>query len=229
MALRVLVFLAVLSCGCGSYFTEAGHDAATGAVGGVTSPDATKRLSDLTAAATKSARDELLGPNTDAELRALLERLDPEIQKLLRDTAATAREQLNTLITQELEARVRQLLRSSIDEALDAKTLGEANALREELVGTPLQKDLDALIDAAAPHLSAALAQAVQTSLAPLQSDLGKIKVDADTAAQKWKPIAIGFAVGTGILLICLVLAVLVIRSHHRMIATLMRERVARV
>jgi hypothetical protein len=221
----LLLVVILFGCGCGSYFTGIGQNAAAGAVNGATSNDATNKLSGLTTAATKAARDEALGPTTDADLKKLIADLDPELQKVITDTGTTTRAQLNTLITQALQEKVQKALRLSIDEALGAKTMTEANALREELVGPPLQKDLDAIIDSVAPHLAQAVQQAVQSSLAPLQTDVTSIKSQADLEAAKWKPIAIGFGVGTGILLICLVLAVYVVRSHHQVIQTLVRER----
>lgn len=212
--------IALTCCGCGSYFKGVGQNAATGAVDGITTDDSKKKLTGLVTDATKAARDEALSPETDQK-----------VQKLITDSGATARAQLETLTTS-LQTRLRQTVRLSLDELGSPKTLKDADALREELVGPPLQKDVNDLIDAAAPHLASAVQQAVQSSLAPLKTEEATLKADADQEASKWKPIAIGFGVGTGILLVCLVFAAFLLRhhrrlidSHQRLIETLIRQR----
>ena len=216
---RLVLLLALGLCGCGStYFTGLGHDAAQGALNAVTSDAAKKQLSGLSTAATKAARDEALGPTTDAEL-----------QKLVLSTGKTTRAQVDELvaglITEALQAKLKQTVRQAIDEAFGKTTLKEAAALREELVGTPLQQDLDHLIDAAAPRLAKAVQQAVQASVAPLTKDANQLKTEADQEAAKWRPVAIGFAVGAGILLICLIFSAFVILNHRRVIEALAKQR----
>lgn len=206
---RLLLSISILVTlsGCGSYFTNMGHNAANGALDAVTSDDAKKKLAGLTTDATKAARDEALGPDTDAKL-----------QKLITDAGLTTRQQLEQLITDALQERIRKTVRIAVDEVGSPMTLKEADALREELLGAPLQKDINDLIDAAAPHLAAAVQQSVQSSLQPIKTEESAIKTAADAEAAKWKPIAIGFAVGSGFLLVCLILAVILIRGHRKMI-----------
>lgn len=212
---RVLLsILITLCCGCGSYFTNMGHNAANGALDAVTSDDAKKKLAGLTTEATKAARDEALGPDTDAKL-----------QKLITDAGVTTRAQLEQLITDALQERIRKTVRIAVDEVGSPKTLSDADTLRERLVGAPLQKDLNDLIDAAAPHLAAAVQQSVQSSLQPIKAEESSIKTAADAEAAKWKPIAIGFAVGSGFLVVCLVFAYLLLRHHRQVIETLVAAR----
>ncbi len=216
MGARLIVLLLALEvCGCGSYFTGVGHDAASGALSAVTSDDTKKKLVSLTTEAVKGARDEALGPTTDAEL-----------QKLVNDTAATTRAQLNEMITVTLQERVRQTIRLAIDEALGKYTLKEADTLREELFGVPLQHDLDQLIDAAAPHLTQAVQGAVQQAVqTAIQTSVTPLKTDVDQEAAKWRPIAIGFAVGTCLLVICLIFVAFALVSHRKVIEALVKER----
>jgi hypothetical protein len=218
VARLALLLLILACCGCGSYFTGVGQSVGAGIVSGATSDDAKKKLSGLTADAVKAARDEALGPKTDAELRKLIADTDVELQKLVADTGAATRAQVNEVLTRTLQERLRQTIRLTIDEAFGPTTLREAGVLREELVGPPLQRDVDALIDAAAPHLAKAVQQAVQVSITPL-------KTSADEEAAKWKPIAIAFAVGTGFLLICFAFGVYVIQGHRKVIHTLLTQR----
>ena len=190
-----------------------GQNAATGAVNGVTSDDSKKKLDTLVTDATKAARDEALGPDTDAKL-----------QKLVTDTGATTKTQLEAL-TLVLQQRLRQTVRLSLDELGSPKTLQDADKLREELVGGPLQQDLNNLIDAAAPHLAAAVQQSVQSSLTPIKTAESTLKTDADAEAAKWKPIAIAFAIGCALLVVVLVFAYLLLRHHRQVIDTLVRAQ----
>ncbi len=216
-AVRLVVLLVLTCCcGCGSYFTSWGHDAATGAIDAVTNDNARKRVAALTTDAVKAAREEALGPTTDAEL-----------QRLVTAAGDTAKAQLNTMVVQltaTLQVQLRQMVRAAINEALGTTTLKEVGALREEVAGPPLQKDIDALIDSASPHLTQAVQQAIQTSLAPLKIEVSTLKTDADAEAAKWKPIAIGFAIGCGFLLIGLIFGVYVLRSHRRIIESLLAQ-----
>ncbi len=208
-----LVFV-MFCCGCGSYFTGWGHDAASGALGAVTSQEAEQKLNALTTGAVKAARDEALGPATDADL-----------QKLVRNMGTATRAQLDEMVqevTATLQAKLREMLRGAIDEALGATTLKRVGGLREELAGSPLQRDLDALIDSASPHLTKAVQEAVQASIAPIKIEVSTLKTDADAEVAKWKPLAIGFAVGCGCLVICLIFGAFTLRSHRQIIEKLL-------
>jgi hypothetical protein len=229
----VILALSLLSCGCGTLLAGAGQSTATGAVNGITSDASKQKIDSLVTDATKAARDEALGPNTNAQLQTLVSNSDTALQKLLTDTDArvqamitnagvNARGQLDTAISNKVQERLQQTIRLTIDEALGSATLQEADALREELVGAPLQKDVDALIDSAAPHLNQVVQQAVTQAV---QSSITPIKTTADAEAAKWEPIAIGFAVGTALLILCIVILVHVLRSHKQVIDTLMKER----
>ncbi len=93
--------------------------------------------------------------------------------------------------------------------------------LREELAGPGLQKDVDDLIDSAEPHLNQAVQQAVQAALQPVKVEVSNLQTQASAEATTWKPIAIGFGIGAAILLICLILAVVLVRNHTNTIRTL--------
>jgi hypothetical protein len=196
-----------LSCGCGSYFTEAGHDLTVGAMQEATSDASKKKLTELATSAVQGARNEALGSTTQAD-----------IDKLVVSIGDSVRAQLNTLITAQLQAELRQLVVVIVNDLLGANTLHKADELREELVGAPLQKDIDALIAIEVPKITIAIEHSIQTPLAPIVNTV-------DQEAAKWKPIAVGFAVGSGCLLLCLVFALLIIRSHHNTIVKLLRER----
>lgn len=223
----VVCFVALLTCGCGAYFTGAGHDAAQGAVNAVTSDDSKKklmaletnaiatatddenkkRLTALVTALTKAAREDALGPETSAA-----------IQKLVKETGITTRAELDQIITAKLQDKLRETVRKILDEALGPATVKETGVLREELLGKPAQDDVNALIDAAAPHLAAATQQAVQAALVPVKSETDSLRTAADSEAAKWKPIAIGFGVGGGCLLLCVVVLTIALRSHRKVI-----------
>lgn len=198
----LIACMIVLTCGCSPYFTGVGHDLTMGAMDEVTSPSSKKHLTELAITAVRGARNEALGPTTQDELR--------QVVVVLGDSL---REQLNTIITQELRAQVKQLVRMVVDELLGTNTLAKVGALREELVGQPLQHDLDALIAAEVPKLTLQ----IQQSTAPIVKE-------ADQELAKWKPIAIAFAVGSGFLLVGLVFAFFIIHSHHKTIGTLIAK-----
>jgi hypothetical protein len=150
--------------------------------------------SDAGLEAIAAARDEALGPATDIDLQAIV-----------RDTGATTRQQLSAA-EDELQGRLL--------DALGPATEARVAALREQLVGAPLRADLDALIDQETPRLAAALqgaiAQSVQASLAPVKAE-----------EERWRPIAWAFAIGSAFLLVGLVFAVIVLRSHRKVIEAL--------
>jgi hypothetical protein len=203
----IVLFLALLFCGCSPYFTGVGHDLTAGAMQEATSTASKKALTELTVSAMQGARNEALGTTTQADLKALTSGLGDDI-----------RAQLNGLITAELTTQLRQLIRTLIDEALGVTTLQEVGALREELVGTALQQDIDAIITSEVPKLTQSLQHNIKVSLAPIETT-------ADNDLAKWKPIAIGFAIGSGLLLICMVIGlVLVLRSHQKVLEAVMRR-----
>ena len=217
--MRPIVLALVLCCGCGTYFTGLGHNVATGALDEVTGDAGTKRLTDLEKKVVTTARDEALGPTTDAEL-----------QKLITDTGITTRAQLNELIagliTSALQEKLRETVRIAVNEALGSTTLKEVATFRETMVGMPLQKDLDDLIDSASPHLTRALSAAVHQAVQQaITVSIAPIKTDVDQEAAKWKPIAIGFAVGCGLLLIGLIFGGYVLWNHAKVIKRLTSGR----
>ncbi len=91
---RVLVILTLLSCGCGSYFKDLGQNVTTGAISAISTDDSKKKVTGLVG----SARDEVLGPTTQKEVKALVEGLDPSLQKLVQDTGTTLRDQVALLV-----------------------------------------------------------------------------------------------------------------------------------
>jgi hypothetical protein len=194
--------LAILCAGCGSYYTTSGHAAAQGALDDLTSPDAGARYaavaSEATRAAAVTAREELIGPATRADATALVKAAGGELRVQLNASGKVLRD---------------ELLRS-VHGALGAKTLKDVAALREELAGAPLQADVDALVDSAAPHLAAAITTALSKVVVPVQAA-------ADAEAARWKPIAVAFAIGCGLLLACLGFAGWLIRGHQRTIRAL--------
>jgi hypothetical protein len=200
----VLLFL----CSCGGTFTNAGHDAAQGVVQDITSADSEKKLQALVDQLVNSAREDLLGPKTDAE-----------IQALIKSAGVTTRSALEDLISKYLRERLTRLVRTVMDEALGTTTIGEVDTLREHLVGQPLQDDLDKLVAHEVPNIQNAVHTAIQNELGPLKTDVASLKTQADSEAAKWKPVAIGFAVGTLLLLVCVILVIREIRhlaEKHR-------------
>lgn len=190
-----LLLLSMLACGCGSYFTNAGHDLTAGAMQEATSDTSKHKLTELTTSAVRGARDEALGSTTDADLR-----------KLVASLGASLQIQLKVIVAQVL------------DELLGTNAKNKIAGLREELVGAPLRADLDSLIAEEVPKLTLQLETSIKAPIAPIVKEV-------DQEAMKWKPIAIGFGVGGGCLLSCLVVALFIIRSHHKMLVALLKER----
>jgi len=206
--MRAAVAIAALAlAGCSPTLTGAGHNLGAGLVSSVTDSAARDDVSKLTADAAKSAtaaaRDELLGPDTEARAKAIV-----------TDMGAALRQQIDEALGASLRARVAAIVQAVLDEAA-----AEVPALRDQLVGEATRQDVDALIDEAAPHLAAAVQGAVASSLAP-------VKASADAEAAKWKPIAIGLGVGGVALLLALVAAVHVLWTHRKVIEALARRAV---
>ncbi len=215
-ALAVLATL-LLACGCagcGSVLASAGRNTAVGALDAVTDKAATERLEALAAATAKAARDEALGPATVAAA-----------EKLVAVAGVSVQRAIDNLATDTLQTKVRRAVRAAMDEALGRYTLQEASALREEMAGMPLQRDLDALIDAAAPHLSIVAKQVVESALQGAIIELAPLKKEGDEEAERWRPIALGFAVGCACLMVCLAFAVFAVRSHRQVIEKLLAQR----
>jgi hypothetical protein len=192
--------------GCGAYYTASGHAVAAGALDDLTSPAADAKYAEAatitTRAAAVAARTELLGPETNAASAALVKSIgaaaQTEVSGVIRAAGDSARTQLRLVM----------------DEALGAAALKEIAALREQLVGAPLQNDLNTTIDSAAPHLTAAVSQALTKITLPVQAA-------ADAEANKWRPIATAFAVGCGLLFVCLGFAGWLIREHQKTIRSI--------
>lgn len=191
---RLLFALLVVLSGCAGYVAQTSQQAAAGAVAGATTGQAATDIDRLAASATAAARDEVLGPATDALL-----------QKIVADVGAEVRRQVAAVLT-------RELVRALVDEALGRQTLEEVDQLRETMFGQPLQTDVDAVIADAIPRL----AQALQTQL---QSTITPLRVEADQEAAKWRPVAYGFAAGSALLLVGLV----VLLHHHRKVLETMK------
>lgn len=201
--MRALFLVLLLSvCGCGGYFTEMGNNAAAGAVNGATSPEARKQIAQMANDAVKAGRDQALGPETQVEVQALTKAITDEV-----------RAQMLSLI-QELRPQLLQMVRDMMNEMLGPTTIAQAALIRETLVGPALQKDIDAIIATEVPALTQALQQSIQVTVKPFEQDVTK-------EAAEWKPIAIGFAVGAMLLLASLVFALVIIRSHKKIIASL--------
>jgi hypothetical protein len=221
----VALALALLSTGCGNYYAASAHDAAQGALDTLTGPAANARYAATVATVVQTAgaaaRTELQRPETATALTALTTGEAAALRTAVTSTVQTAgtaaRAELARIITAE-QGRLRQTVRLVIDEALGAKTQQEMADLREALAGAPLQYDIGAAIDSAAPHLAAAVTVAVGKVVLPVQAA-------ADAEAAHWRPIAVGFAVGCALLLFCLVFAAWIIREHQRTIRTLVGQR----
>jgi hypothetical protein len=208
----LLVSVGLVSCA--PNLTNLGHEVGAGAVQAVTD-DATKaRLADMAQSATQAARDEALGPTTLAKLHVLTLQTGQDLRLQLAQTTSE-------LDLTPLREQVRQAVRIEVDEALGPLTLQRVGALREELVGAPLRSDVAQLLDESSPRLTAIVRDAVTAAEV---AAVAPIKADADREAAKWRPIAVTFAVGTGLLLVCLVVAVIVLRTHRRAIRALERR-----
>lgn len=227
--LTLVVLLPALA-GCGAAITNASRSAATGALGA-----AQERVPALAASAAASAasaaRDQVLGAVTDEDVRTLVATADAQFT----EDAETLVKQLAATLQTRVRETVTSTLRLSIDEALGARSQAEVDALRERLVGAPLQQDVNALIDAAQPHLAKALQAAVMplatqlsaqvtTDLHTALVDANKLKADADAAAAHWKPIAIALAISVVAFAAALGFAVMLVRKHTRTIQVLSKH-----
>jgi hypothetical protein len=217
--------LALLSIGCGTYYTASARDAAQGALDTLAGPAADARYAQaattVVQTAGAAARTEILGPATATVLTALTTGEGTVLRAEVASTVQTAGTAARAEIAQTLAVEAVQLrtaLRLVLDEALGPATQREVAALRETLAGAPLQHDLDTVIDSATPHLTAAVTAAVGGVVLPVQAA-------ADAEATHWRPIAIAFAIGCALLLLCLGFAAWIIREHQRTIRMMVGQR----
>jgi hypothetical protein len=213
--IRVALLLSLT--GCSSYYAASGRSAAQGALDDLTGPDAGARYAAVATEATRAARDELLGPVTRADATALVHAAGQQAQVEVSGVVGAAGEAAALHLAAITRAESREL-RLTIDEALGGATLRDVAALREDLAGAPLRADVDALVDSAAPHLAAAITTVLSKVVVPVQAA-------ADAEAGKWRPIAVAFAVGCGLLLLCLGFAGWLIRGHQATIRALAARR----
>jgi hypothetical protein len=209
------LWFCLLACGgCGSYFADAGRDASSAAVAAATSEESRRKLAklagDMAGEASSRATQELFGQQTDDAL-----------QDLVQSTGESFRGEASTLVTPALQEHLRQTVRLTLDEALGPVTRAEIASLRDDFFGPVLQVEVNGLIDSAAPHLADAVARAMSAAVVPVDADVARIQRTADAEAMKWRPIAEGFAAGTGLLALGLAGALVVIRRHGRAIEEL--------
>ena len=102
----------------------------------------------------------------------------------------------------------------SAQQALEGLASGAASAAassaREQVLGPVARRELDKMIDEAAPHLAAA----VQGAIAP-------VIAKADAEEKTWRNVALGLGAGALAILLVLWFAVAELRAHRRQIATL--------
>jgi hypothetical protein len=198
----VLLAGLLLVCGCAPYASTLGHGATAGALSALVTPSAKAAIDDVAAGAVGAARDEALGPATSAKA-----------ESLVTTVGAAVRGQLSGAEADLFGERLRVLLRALIDESLGPAMREQAIALRDELTGPALRKAVDDLIDETAPHLAAA----VQTSLAP-------VRAGADAEADKYKTVAYAFGGSALVALVSLGVAIHMVRTHRRLIASLIER-----
>jgi hypothetical protein len=198
--MKILFLLLLLLTSCAGSLSNLTDHATQGAIDVLTSNDNANKLSSLATHVVSSARDEALGSTTNQE-----------IQNLISDSGQTSQAEINKIISvfqQQLVSSIRLVL----DEVFSKTTFQEVGNLRENLIGQPFRDDLNRAILEASPQLNQAIQLAIQTSFSP-------IKIEADVEAQKWKPIALTFAIGCVFLLISLILGFfLALRSHRKVI-----------
>jgi len=202
---KLLVVSSILMIsGCGGYLTNWGGDVTKGVTNDLTSDAGVAELSTLTKDLVASARNEALGTETNKQL-----------QVLLTNAGETANVELIKLFVV-LKKQLQLMVRESIDQALGDQTLAEIAVAREQLVGEPLRNDLDLAIDEITPQLDQAVQSVVNASAMALkeQADAEVLKVNAEEA--KWKSIAVAFVIGSGFLLVGLILGLLLFLSHER-------------
>ncbi len=222
VAAVALTFCVGFCVSCASYVNGTASTAATGAVSAVTDPQSKAELDALVTSVVGTARDQALGPETQAKLTALVQALGAQLQALVktfgdqlraellstRDAALdkTLHDQVSTLREELLGAETRRLLAQLL-----AEILADAGPLREQLVGAPLRKDADALLADVGPRLDAAV-----------QASLSKITAAADAEVAKYK-LLLAIA---GVLLVGVVgAAIYLVRSHRKIIEALLAKQ----
>jgi hypothetical protein len=164
-----------------------------------------------------TGRDELLGPAARAAVQAIVaaardELLGANTRTAVQTVGATTRE---ALVGSTARADIESIVRAADAQMLRDLQL-EVPTLRESLVGTPLRADVDALIDQVTPHLALALQTALQAALQPTLQR-------AELESTKWKTVAGGFAVGTGLLALALGFTVVLVHRHRQTIERMSR------
>jgi len=214
----VVLACALATIGCGAAITDAGRSATTGAIDAVTKKESA--LAEDEAKLVAVARETAIGAGAREDVKKLTDMINVELQKALADTNTNVE-----IDVRALAGRLRQELRLTIDESLGGPTLKEADALREQLMGPPLQKDVNALIDTVGPHLAQMVQGAVEQALKAAQktanTEASELSQEADAAAAKWRLVAIGFAVGGVALLVSLAIAIRRVTHYQRTIAAL--------
>jgi len=225
--MRRLLAASALSCclfcvSCASYVKGTTSTATTSAVTALTDDQSKKEFDALVSSAVAAARDQGLGPETQARLAAIVQALGEQIKTLVNDLGNQLRAQLvstrDAAFDKTLDsdvAKLREELLGAETKQLVQQLLSElvasAGPLREQLVGAPLRADADALLSEVGPRIDAA----VQTSLT-------KIRTDADAEITKYKAL---IAVIGVLLLIVVGAAIVIVRSHRKMIDTLLADR----
>jgi len=210
--------IALLCVSCAGPIVRTSHDAAESATQGAIAAvhvDTTQLEADSARIASAAVTGAIA--SVDAPLKKLVADAVASANAPLRGLIAGADAQLSVdtqALTKALSERLRESLRLTIDEALGPATLVKADALRETALGAPLRGDVDALIDAAAPHLAQAMRASVEGALAPLQADAARARADVAADIAKWRWLAIGLAV-------CTTVAIVVIHQHRRRIVEL--------
>lgn len=189
--MKHLLLLVLLSlCACSPSVSKLAQSATNGAVSSVTSPESQVKIDKLLTSAVAAARDEALSPVTSDRLKQIVDLLLADIHK-----------------------QIVALVRDAIDEATGPVSEAAIADLREQLVGAPLRKQVDDMIDQAGPHI----ATAIQLSLQP-------IKADADAEASKWKMVAIVSGCSGIVLIFALAMTVHVLRTHKKLVQRLMEK-----
>jgi len=213
----------VCTCSCAGAIGNAAKTATANAIDTATDAKSKEELDALTKTVTDTARDELLNDTTKKRLLEIVDAVlaDAKTQAVgIRDALLDAKleAEVKALREELLGDSLRKMVRRLIDEALGPVTLAELDALRERLVGPPLQKDVDDLIAAEAPKLSAA----VQASINSAVADANK---QADAEIAKYKTLVIAIAAVACALLISLGIFIHLITRTHRKIMTALIER----
>ncbi len=222
VAAVALMLCACFCVSCASYVKGTASTAATTAVSTVTDPQSKKELDALVTSVVDTARDQALGPDTQAKLTALVQALGAQLQVLVKTLAAELRAELLSTRDAALDWTLHDQVGKLREELLGEETrrllaklladlLADAGPLREQLVGAPLRQDADALLADVGPRLDALV-----------QSALSKARADADAEIAKYKLLL----AAAGLVLVgVLVVAVFLVRSHRKIIDALLAQQ----